>query len=246
MSEENQVEETKENQEPQDTNVVGNDGKPMTLTDIENAISEKEGKEEQPAERPEWLPEKFKTPEDLAKSYSELEKTLKEKGKVAPEEYELPEDVDLNVDDDVFKGFIDVAKDANLSNEQLSSVLRYAQESGILDNPDYDEEMKKLGKDKDDILNGLTNYATSKLSEQEAETLSSMVYTAEQAKLLNKIIRSNTSATVPAKLDTAATSVDTLQSQLDEMLSDAKIKSDHMKQAKAAELAAKLAEAKRG
>ena len=26
------------------------------------------------SERPEWLPEKFKTPEDLAKSYSELEK----------------------------------------------------------------------------------------------------------------------------------------------------------------------------
>ena len=28
------------------------------------------------SERPEWLPEKFKTPEDLAKSYSELEKKL--------------------------------------------------------------------------------------------------------------------------------------------------------------------------
>ena len=30
----------------------------------------------QPAERPSWLPEKFKSPEDLAKSYTELEKKL--------------------------------------------------------------------------------------------------------------------------------------------------------------------------
>lgn len=30
--------------------------------------------EEEEAERPEWLPEKFKTPEDMAKAYSELEK----------------------------------------------------------------------------------------------------------------------------------------------------------------------------
>ena len=33
-------------------------------------------KDNLPSERPEWLPEKFKTPEDLAKSYSELEKKL--------------------------------------------------------------------------------------------------------------------------------------------------------------------------
>lgn len=32
--------------------------------------------EQTPTERPSWLPEKFKTPEDLAKSYAELEKKL--------------------------------------------------------------------------------------------------------------------------------------------------------------------------
>ena len=30
----------------------------------------------QPQDRPEWLPEKFKTPEDLAKSYTELQSKL--------------------------------------------------------------------------------------------------------------------------------------------------------------------------
>ncbi len=37
--------------------------------------------EENTPERPEWLPEKFKTPEDMAKAYAELEK-----GKSAPKE----------------------------------------------------------------------------------------------------------------------------------------------------------------
>ena len=32
--------------------------------------------EDNQSERPEWLPEKFNSPEDLAKSYSELEKKL--------------------------------------------------------------------------------------------------------------------------------------------------------------------------
>ena len=32
--------------------------------------------EDNQSERPEWLPEKFSSPEDLAKSYSELEKKL--------------------------------------------------------------------------------------------------------------------------------------------------------------------------
>ena len=38
------------------------------------------------SERPEWLPEKFKTPEDLAKSYSELEKKLSQPTDSEPEQ----------------------------------------------------------------------------------------------------------------------------------------------------------------
>lgn len=37
--------------------------------------------EEPPPERPEWLPDKFKQPEDLARSYSELESKLGEQGR---------------------------------------------------------------------------------------------------------------------------------------------------------------------
>lgn len=74
--------------------------------------------EETTAERPEWLPEKFKSPEDLAKSYTELEKKLGERNEV-PETYELTygdQQVPLEEDDVAF------FKEVGLSNEQAQKV----------------------------------------------------------------------------------------------------------------------------
>ena len=46
--------------------------------------------------RPEWLPEKFKTPEDLAKSYSELEKKMTTK---VPDQYDWQFAKDFGLED---------------------------------------------------------------------------------------------------------------------------------------------------
>ena len=47
----------------------------ITITEAETGPeAPQEEAQDNQSERPEWLPEKFKTPEDLAKSYSELEK----------------------------------------------------------------------------------------------------------------------------------------------------------------------------
>lgn len=46
--------------------------------------------EDNQSERPEWLPEKFSSPEDLAKSYSELEKKLSAPADEAEAETEAP------------------------------------------------------------------------------------------------------------------------------------------------------------
>lgn len=74
--------------------------------------------EETAAERPEWLPEKFKSPEDLAKSYAELEKKLGERNEI-PETYELTygdQQVPLEEDD------VEFFKEVGLSNEQAQKV----------------------------------------------------------------------------------------------------------------------------
>ena len=67
---------------------------------------EKPNTEEQPQteadvpqteDRPEWLPEKFKTPEDMSKAYSELEKKL---GQAPKEEQQEPEQVEEKAEDE--------------------------------------------------------------------------------------------------------------------------------------------------
>jgi hypothetical protein len=53
--------------------------------------------EEQQQERPEWLPEKFKSAEDMANAYSELEKKL---GQPQPQEEEQPQQTEETNDDE--------------------------------------------------------------------------------------------------------------------------------------------------
>jgi len=56
------------------------------LRDLEDEVKAEE------QERPEWLPEKFKSPEDMAKAYGELEKSFtKSRQEDAPKEAEAEE-----------------------------------------------------------------------------------------------------------------------------------------------------------
>ena len=49
---------------------------PDDAAEAVGTISEEQASEEQQVERPDWLPEKFKSPEDMAQAYSELEKKM--------------------------------------------------------------------------------------------------------------------------------------------------------------------------
>ena len=61
----------------------------LLTTKTENAETNTATTEAAETDRPTWLPEKFKTAEDLAKSYTELEKTLAEKSPKVPTEYDF-------------------------------------------------------------------------------------------------------------------------------------------------------------
>ena len=68
----------------------------ITITEAETgpeAPQAEATQDNQPSERPEWLPEKFKTPEDLAKSYSELEKKLSSPAEETPPEQAPAEEI---------------------------------------------------------------------------------------------------------------------------------------------------------
>lgn len=84
--------------------------------------------EEDTPERPEWLPEKFKSPEDLAKAYAELEKA-KGKGKEA----EAAEDAEKTAEEAV--------ESAGLDMDALSAEY---EENGELTEESY-EALAKVG-----------------------------------------------------------------------------------------------------
>jgi len=84
--------------------------------------------ETETAERPDWLPEKFKTPEDLVKAYNEMGAKIREKNE-PPEAYELKVttgDEEKNID--LTEAEVEVFKDANLTNDQAQKITQYFHE----------------------------------------------------------------------------------------------------------------------
>jgi hypothetical protein len=76
-----------------------NEIEPDEAAEAVGTISEEQAGEEQEVERPEWLPEKFKSPEDMAQAYSELEKKMGQ-GTTEEQAAETTEDNDGDVQDD--------------------------------------------------------------------------------------------------------------------------------------------------
>lgn len=188
-------------------------------------------------ERPEWLPEKFKTAEDLAKSYKNLEKKLGEQGKIAPEKYEPAEDLDVP-QDEFYDEFAKAAKEAGLNNDQFNSVVKFAKDAGLLDVPDVEQEIAKLGDEKDVVLDSIRRFGQAKLSKDESQRLFDMVTTADNAKLLYKVIRSNN--TIPAIENKAVSEKKELQSELATILSNPDIQTDVGLKEKAEQLAKQI------
>lgn len=80
--------------------------------------------------RPEWLPEKFKSPEDLVKAYNELGGKLREKND-PPEQYEIefPEggDGETGLTEQDAEAF----RDMGLSNDQAQQLVNYFYENVV-------------------------------------------------------------------------------------------------------------------
>ena len=99
---------------------------------IPTAQEQQQGEVQQ--DRPEWLPEKFKSPEDLAKSYTELEKKVS--GSKAPESYDWSMTKDLGLEEvtpELDKEISQVFKQANFTQDQVKTAMAL-----------YSDQMAKL------------------------------------------------------------------------------------------------------
>lgn len=133
--------------------------------------------------RPTWLPDKFKTAADLAKSYSELEKRVG----APPDEYDFSKSKYLDPDYVPFQELKQIAKDRRVPQDvvdkMLESVDKYMDEFTV----DYSEEIKKLGDNAKDRLLTLDNWAKANLSQDSYLALTSNLTNAESIKALEEL-----------------------------------------------------------
>jgi hypothetical protein len=185
-------------------------------------------------ERPTWLPEKFKSTADMAKSYSELEKKFGQ----APESYDLSKSKSLDPDYVPFQEFLDLAKEKRVPKDVIDKMVdaidKYHDEFSI----DYSEEAKKLGENAKERLTTLENWAKANLSEDSFNALSNNLKTADAIKALEELrgkMMSN-GVVVPSGNDASTVTVANvadLQKELAENLpkykTDSKYREDYQK-----------------
>jgi len=142
--------------------------------------------------RPAWLPEKYKTVADLAKSNAELEKKLG----TAPDDYDFTKSRYLDPDYVPFQELKQIAKDKRVPQEvidkMLESVDKYMDEFSIND----EEEIQKLGENALDRLKTLDNWTKANLSKDSYEALTSNLRNAESIKALEEL-RGRVMSTTP-------------------------------------------------
>jgi len=194
MSEEQQVESTAESE------IVTEGGDPLLAEATE-------------AERPEWLPEKFKSPSDMAEAYSNLESKLGSSEKDVREslikeleeeayanrpetvgDYKLPEVIDesLAVDNQLLQWWANHSFENGFSQEEFEQGIQLYAESSDANTPDYDaiveEEMGKLGDNATARTEAVGLFANKFFPAEQLSAIERMCETAEGVLALEHIM----------------------------------------------------------
>lgn len=131
---------------------------------------------------------KFKTVDDLSKSYTELEGKLH--GKV-PKEYNFDALEDdkfkWKKDSDEYKGFIEMAKERRLSQEQAEGIMESYKKAKMAEWRDPSKEIEKLGVDGKEQVAITAQWLQNNLSPESYEAMRGVAGTAEFVKALQEL-----------------------------------------------------------
>ena len=151
-------------------------------------------------DRPEWLPEKYKSGEDLAKGYKELESRLGTKEEdlrakfkeeyesdkfaerpASSGEYALPDSVDSEeaVDNSLLKWWAEEAFNSGYSQTQFEKGIDMYMESVEGSMPDLDAEAAKLGESSEQRIEAASMFATKFFPENSMPAIERMFETHE-------------------------------------------------------------------
>tara|TARA_R100000654_G_scaffold41411_1_gene67511 strand:+ start:2953 stop:3714 length:762 start_codon:yes stop_codon:yes gene_type:complete len=151
-------------------------------------------------DRPEWLPEKFKSEKDLAEAYSNLEKKIGQKEedlkkqweeelqveayKDRPEkvgDYILPENIDqsMSADDPLLKWWADYSFENGSSQEEFSTGIEKYIERINANIPDPETEMKRLGDNGEERVQAVELWSNKFFPDTLRQSIESITETAD-------------------------------------------------------------------
>jgi len=200
---------------------------PFELRPEESA--ENEAENDEPLERPDFYPAKFwdddgPDVENLAKSYSELEKAFKAGKHKAPKDgYETSDLVDkgLDLEDPSVVAFQDWSKKYGISQqafeELAGQVLEFSQTGEEAIEYDRQQEMNKLGERGQEKIAYLERHITrASLTNTEREALAYSLNSADAINAMTKFIQGYTNEGIPTTpvVDTPEFSQEDLRSAL--------------------------------
>lgn len=148
--------------------------------------------------RPEWLPEKFKSAEDLAGAYAELQKKFSQGKHKVPDDYDQSvfSDAGIPEDDELYSTYLDWAKDNGISQNAFDQLagkfIELAGGQAEQAEISYKEEYEKLGPNADATIKGMTQWAQSLVNkgvwgQDDFDEFKIMGGTAQGLKALQKI-----------------------------------------------------------
>ena len=188
--------------------------------------------------RPDWLPEKFNTPEDLVNSYTNLEGKLGKKDEDIraavkeelnqerygnrPEsagDYQLPEIIDdeMATDNPLLSWWADTAYENGYSQEQFEEGIKMYADAINANVPDYDTEVQKLGENAEARQEAASLFAHKFFEEKHLDAIERLCETADGLEALEYIMQS----TQQAGPSTTSNPVEQVtQDQLNQMMLD--------------------------
>lgn len=177
----------------------------------EGGEDKSDAKQEGGDDRPKWLPEKFKSPEAMARAYADLETKLRNSGRAnpddivpeTPDEYfddgiELDPEVDrlgLEPDDPGLKVAADVFKKYGIGKQTAQAIVKdmFKGMNEHAPSPvDPEQELQALGPNGRHVVKGTMLWLEKldkegKLSDEDADTAIQLMGTARGVKFLNKL-----------------------------------------------------------
>ena len=192
-------------------------------TEVEAAAPEE-------GEKPEWLKDKYKSVEDQAKAYAELEKKFGGFTGSPEGDYEIkaPEDLpgEFDMEDPRLEWFQNVAKETNMSQATFDQMLHgFAKMEIEANDPEAAKniEIQALGKNANARLRDLGDWGKANLDTDQFEGFKGLATTAAGVQVLEALIAKTSEGKMPTS--NTVRSPGLTKEMLDDMVKDPKYES---------------------